>query len=211
MNLRHALLAVLIGAVGIMMSARPASADDAAAAPIKMGVCDPIGVFNKIQEGKDVQAKLREEIESLNNQAKVKKDQLDTEAEEIKLLVPTSDEFQSKMEKLTEDQADTQAWFQAAQVNLQRKQREEQKGLFDKIISTISQVAKDQGLTIVINSAHVDFPQEMDKMDPNAFVQMFLLHTCLYNDPSLDITDKVVIAMDKQYSASPAPAPAPSH
>lgn len=212
MNVRNVLLAMVVGAAGMMMSARPAAADDAGATPIKLAVCDPISVLNKIQEGKDVMAKWKQDGETLQNQAKVKKDQLDTEGEEIKLLLPTSDEYQNRIEKFTEDQADTQAWFQAAQVNMARKQREEEKVLFNKILDTISEVAKDQGLTLVINGAHADFP-ELDKLDANAFVQTILLHTSLYNDPGLDITDKVIIAMDKKYSATPAPepAPAPSH
>jgi Skp family chaperone for outer membrane proteins len=133
---------------------------------------------------------------------------LQTESDEIKLLLPTSDEYQKKIEKFTEDQADTQAWFQAAQVNMARKQREEEKKLFSEILKTVGDVAKEQGINLVINAAHADFP-ELDKLDANAFVQTILLHTSLYSDVSLDITDKVIIAMDKTYSASPAPTPAP--
>jgi short-subunit dehydrogenase involved in D-alanine esterification of teichoic acids len=89
-----------------------------------------------------------------------------------------------------------------------RKQREEEKKLFSEILKTVGDVAKEQGINLVINAAHADFP-ELDKLDANAFVQTILLHTSLYSDVSLDITDKVIIAMDKTYSASPAPTPAP--
>jgi Skp family chaperone for outer membrane proteins len=216
MKVREALLAVVAGAAGIMMCAGVGLADDAAAPPLKLGVCDPVTVLNKIQEGKDVMAKWKADGETLQNEANVKKGQLQTEADEIKLLLPTSKEYEDKVEKFTEDQADSQAWLQAQQVNMMRKQREEEKALFDKILDAVSDVAKDQGLTIVINGGHADFP-ELDKLDANAFLQTILLHTSLYSDPALDITDKVVIEMDKKYStggtgdATPAPAPEPSH
>jgi len=209
MNVRIAVLAGMVAGAGwVMTLARPAAADETGTPAIKVAVCDPITVLNKIQEGKDVMAKWKQDGETLQNQATVKKGQLQTESDEIKLLLPTSDEYQKKIEKFTEDQADTQAWFQAAQVDMARKQREEEKKLFSEILKTVGDVAKEQGINLVINAAHADFP-ELDKLDANAFVQTILLHTSLYSDVSLDITDKVIIAMDKTYSASPAPTPAP--
>ena len=210
MNVRIAVLAGMVaGAAWLLTSATPAAADETNGPAIKVAICDPLAVLNKIQEGKDVMAKWKQDQETLNNQANVKKSQLDTERDEIKLLLPTSEEYQKKIEKFTEDQANTQAWFQATQVNMARTQREEEKKLFTEILKTISDVAKEQGIALVINGAHADFP-ELDKLDANAFIQTILLHTSLYSDVSLDITDKVIIAMDKAYSATPA-APAPSH
>ena len=213
MNARIAVLAGMVaGAVWLTTLARPAAADESGAPGVKVGVCDPITVLNKIQEGKDVMAKWKQDGETLTNEANVKKGQLQTEQDEIKLLLPTSDEYEKKIEEFTQHQADTQAWYQAKQVNMARKQREEEKKLFSEILKSVGDVAKEQGITLVINGAHADFP-ELDKLDANAFVQTILLHTSLYSDVSLDITDKVIIAMDKTYSASPAPtpAPAPSH
>ena len=88
MNVRIAVLAgVVVGAAWMLMLARPAAADENAPA-IKIAVCDPISVLNKIQEGKDVMAKWKQDGETLQNQANVKKGQLQTESDEIKLLLP---------------------------------------------------------------------------------------------------------------------------
>ena len=212
MKVRSALLAVLAGAAGMMMSAGVGLADDAGAPPMKIGICDPVTVLNKIQEGKDVMSKWKADGETLQNEANVKKGELQTEADELKLLLPTSTEYESKVEKFTEDQADSQAWLQAQQVNMMRKQREEEKALFKKIQDAVSEVAKEDGLTVVINGGQPDFP-ELDKLDAGAFLNTIMEHTTLYSDPALDITDKVVIAMDKNYSAANAGgvSPAPSH
>lgn len=204
MNLRiMAIAGVTLAAISVLSWTRPAAADDTTA-PAKIGICDPIKVLNQIQEGKDAMAKWKQDGDTLTNQAAVKKGQLQTESDEIKLLLPTSDEFQKKVDKFTEDQADTQAWFQAAQVNMARKQRQEEKQLFDKILKTIADVAQGQGISVVLNGAHAEFP-EIDKMDANAFVQTILLHTTLFTDikdTKLDITEQVIIAMDKAYSTS---------
>jgi Skp family chaperone for outer membrane proteins len=178
----------------------PARADDMPA--VKLAVCDPIKVLTEIQEYKDVMAKMKQDGDTLNNQVQVKKGQLQTEQDEIKLLLPTSDEFEKKIEKMTEDSADTQAWMQAMQVNFARKQRIADKQLFDKVLKAIGDVAQAQGITLVMNCAHPDFNADSDKMDINAFFNMVLLHTSLFNDPKLDITQQVIVAMDKTYSTS---------
>ena len=73
--------------------------------------------------------------------------------------------------------------------------------MFDKVLKGVADVVKEQGFTLVINSAQPDFP-EPDRMDANAFFNTIFLHSCLFHDPNMDITEKVVIAMDKTYSTS---------
>ena len=191
---------MVLGAMSLMMWTKSASADDATP-PAKVAVCNPMKVISQVQEGKDAMAKWKQEGETLNNQATVKKGQLQTEQDEIKLLLPTSDEFEKKVEKLTEDQADYQAWAQSAQVNLARKQQQEERALFDKVLKAVADLAQAQGFTVVINGAFADFP-DIAHTDANSFVQTILLHNCLYVDPKLDITQQVIIALDKAYSTS---------
>jgi Skp family chaperone for outer membrane proteins len=202
MNLRMtAWVGLIAGVVAVAGFAHRALADDTIPPSAKLATCDPIKVLNQIQEGKDAMAKWKQDGESLQNQANVKKGQLQTEQDEIKLLLPTSDEFEKKVEKFTQDQADTQAWFQSAQVNMARKQRLEEKALFDKILKTVADLAQAQNILIVVNSAHAEFP-DLEHMDANAFVNTILLHTSLFTDAKLDITQQVIIAMDKAYSTS---------
>ncbi len=193
------LMGAVLSAVSLLSWAMPARADDMPA--IKVAVCDPIKVLTQIQEYKDLMAKMKQDGDTLNNQVQVKKGQLQTEQDEIKLLLQSSDEYEKKVEKFTEDSANTQAWMQAVQVNFARKQRLADKALFDKVLKGISEVAQAQGVTLVMNCAHPDFP-DSDKLDVNQFFQIILLHTSLYNDPKLDITQQVIIALDKTYSTS---------
>lgn len=191
---------LILGAMSLLMWTRPVGADEIPAS-VKIAVCDPIKVLNQIQEGKDAMAKWKGEGDSLTDQATAKKSQLQSEQDALKLILPTSDDYESKVETFIQHQADAQAWLQAAQMNMARKQRTEEKTMFDKILKTIGDLAQAQGISVVVNGAHAEFP-ELDKMDANAFVQTILLHTALYADTKLDITQQVIIAMDKAYSTS---------
>jgi Skp family chaperone for outer membrane proteins len=184
--------------MAVLAMVRPAHAQDTSTS-IKIAVCDPTKVLNEIQEGKDTVTKWKQDGEALNDQAKQKKDQLQTMQDELKLILPTSPQYPDKMDAFTKLSADTQAWFQSNQMILQRKQRTQEKELFDKILAAINQVAQAKGDTLVINNAHPDFP-DLEHLDANAFYQVILMHTSLYADPKLDITEDVVIAMDKAYT-----------
>jgi Skp family chaperone for outer membrane proteins len=199
MKVRLAWAAGLLAMLSLAFLTRPAMADDQP--PLKVGVCDPLKVIRECQEGKDVESKLKQDTETLNNQLDIKKKQLETKQDELKLLLPTSPDYQTKMDDLTSTQAQTQAWFQSTQVIMARKQKLEEDQLFDKVLKAVSDVAKSQGMTVVLNSAQPDFP-EPDRMDANVFIQTILMHSSLYHDPGMDITEKVVIAMDKSYSTS---------
>src|SRR5271168_1488527 len=78
-----ALAGAMLAALSVLAWTKPAAADDAA--PTKIGICDPIKVLNQIQEGKDAMAKWKQDGDTLTNQATVKKGQLQTESDEIKL------------------------------------------------------------------------------------------------------------------------------
>ena len=202
MNLRKAVVTGLaMGLVWTLVPMGAARADDAAAAPaapVKVAVCDPLKVLGTILEGKDDSTRWKQEQTDLQAQAQAKKDALTQEADEIKVLKQDSPEYETRIEKFNSDQADAQAWLQSSQVNLARKQHAEQKVLFQKIVDAIGAVAKQQGITLVLNASHPEFP-DLDKMDANAFVETIMLHICLYSETTPDITQDVEIHMDQAY------------
>jgi Skp family chaperone for outer membrane proteins len=198
-------MAVVVGMVcglaSMLLPARSAMAQT----PTKVAVCDPLKVLGQILEGKDASGRWKAAGDTLNQQAQAKQEQLKSEEESVKLIMPGSADYDQRIEKLTEDEADAQAWLNAAKANFARKQRGEQKELFSKIEDAIKQVATQQGISLVINASHPDFP-DVERMDANAYIQTIMLHICLFNDDKLDITSDVVIAMDKAYKANPGGA-----
>jgi Skp family chaperone for outer membrane proteins len=206
MNSRMAVVAGMVcGVAWLLMPARSAMAQ---MPPVKIAVCDPLKILGQILEGKDASGRWKVAGDSLNAQAQQKQDQLKSEEESVKLIMPGSADYDTRIEKLTEDEADAQAWLNAAKANLARRQRNEQKQLFAKIQDAIKQVAAAQGITMVINASHPEFP-DVEKMDANAFIETIMLHVCLYADDRVDITQDVAIALDKAYKAGPPPGGTP--
>jgi Skp family chaperone for outer membrane proteins len=197
--------ALAVVAAVLAVHARSAVADDNMP-PLKVAVCDPTKILPEIQEGKDLMAQVKQDQDTLQAQAKQKQDDLQSMSDKLKLMLVTSAEYQTDFDNLIEAQANAQAWLQANKVILARKERSEEQAMFDKILKAIAQVAQQKGCTLVVNSGQPPFP-DVDHMDAQAFFNTVMEHTCLYSDQALDITQDVIIAMDKSYTATPTTNP----
>jgi Skp family chaperone for outer membrane proteins len=208
MNSRLAVLAGLVCGMAMLVPGRLALAQSNMPAT-KVAVCDPLKVLGQILEGKDASGRWKAEGDTLQQQASQKQEQLKSEEESVKLIMPGSPDYDQRMEKLTQDEADAQAWVAATKANFARKQRAEQKELFKKIQDAIKQVAAQQGINLVLNGAQPEFP-DLERMDGNVYLQTIMAHICLFADDHLDITSDVVIALDKAYKAGGAAGAAPA-
>lgn len=201
MKVRFGLFAALAAlAMVLAVHARPARADDNTP-PLKIAVCDPTKVLPEIQEGKDLIAQVKQDGDTFQAQVKQKNDELQSLQDKLKLMLVTSPEYQADFDQLIEKQADAQAWAQAQKVILARKERAQEQAMFDKILKTIADVAQAKACTLVMNSAQPQFP-DVDHMDPQAFFNTIMQHTCLYSDQRLDITQDVIMSMDRTYSTT---------
>jgi Skp family chaperone for outer membrane proteins len=113
--------------------------------------------------------------------------------------LPDTDAYTEKNKALIQFQIDTEVWAKMMDMDQQRKQKTSNKMLFDKIQDAVAQVAKDRGFTLVISSHTPEIP-DLESIDVNTLNAMLLQRTVLFNDPKMDITQDVVIALDKAYA-----------
>jgi Skp family chaperone for outer membrane proteins len=191
-------LAALVVVAGmLLMSARPAvAADDLGS---KIGICNPLKVITQIQEYKDITENLKQESTSLTTEATQRNAKIQSMQDELKLLEVNSPQYKEKNEALLKYSIETDTWSRLAQLQEQRKMKEQTKALFDKMNQAVAQVAKDRGLVMVLSDHPVQI-DDADKLDANTFNAALLSATILFSDPKMDITQDVIVAMDKNYN-----------
>jgi Skp family chaperone for outer membrane proteins len=82
--------------------------------------------------------------------------------------------------------------------------------LFDKIQDEAGKVAQQKGYTMVISSHQPDV-ENLDNIDlQNLATALVIQRVVLYNDPKLDITQDVLVALDKDYNSSGGGGSVPS-
>ena len=194
-----AAVAVALAAMFSLAVVPPARADEP---PLKIAVCNPLKVYQQIQEYKDMVEKAKADRATLESQLNDRNQKIKAMQDELKLLLPDSAQFAEKNKALLNYRIEGEVWAKTMQMDQARKEKQNNRLLFDKIQTMVAQIAKDRGITLVIADRSRDIPENVDDIPPETLNALLLERTVLYTDSRLEITQDVVIALDKAYSAS---------
>ena len=195
---RRSLLLAFAALLGMALQ-RPASAQDA---PPKIATVNLAKVFNELQETKDFQQKLESDRKAIQAEAQKRGAEIEQLKKDRQLLKEGSDDFNKKQKELIEKTIAAQTWQQLIQADLFRQQKNQIKGLLDKIEETTKTIAEGKKIDLVVVEQKVELPAEMDNVNADqlrAMIQMVNQRTVLYNNGKLDITGEVIAALDAAY------------
>jgi outer membrane protein len=167
----------------------------AVAADLKLGYVDLQRALEEIDEGKGAKAQLKKDFDE-------KQKQLDQRTDEVKRLdadfqkqslVMAPDAKAAKTAEIERKKVEVQQFFAALQQDLAGKEREVTRGIFDKMIGMVRELAEAESFTMVLDR-----------------------NTVLYAPASLDVTNELVrkynarFGNGKKDAAKKAEAPAPT-
>ncbi len=182
----------------------------ARAADIKLGYVDLQRALEEIDEGKAAKAQLKKDFDE-------KQKQLDQRTDEVKkldadfqkqALVMAPDAKAAKSAEIERKKVEVQQFFVGLQQELAGREREVTRGIFDKMVGMVRELAEAEGFTMVLDR-----------------------NTVLYAPASLDVTNELVRKYNARFAggkkdaapakkadapaptkkdAAPAPAPAPA-
>jgi Skp family chaperone for outer membrane proteins len=198
----------VLSAVALAMclaTSRNLRADD-----LRIAVCNPMKVLQNMQEFKDLEAKTKADGQQIQAQLTQKKDAIKTMQDSLNLLLPDSPQYAQQNEDLLKASIDYKNTVDLANQHMMRQQKLHVKALFDKIQDEAGKVAQQKGYTMVISSHQPDV-ENLDNIDlQNLATALVIQRVVLYNDPKLDITQDVLVALDKDYNSSGGGGSVPS-
>ena len=160
----------------------------AVAADPKLGYVDLQRALEEIEEGRAAKAQLKKDFDE-------KQKQLDQRTDEVKrldadfqkqALVLAPDAKAAKAAEIDRKKVEVQQFFVALQQDLAGREREVTRGIFDKMIAMVRELAEAEGFTMVLDR-----------------------NTVLYAPPSLDVTNELVRKYNARFAAGKkAAAPA---
>jgi outer membrane protein len=159
----------------------------ARAADVKFGYVDLQRALEEIDEGKAAKAQLKKDFDE-------KQKQLDQRTDEVKkldadfqkqALVMAPDAKAAKSAEIERKKVEVQQFFVGLQQELAGREREVTRGIFDKMVGMVRELAEAE-----------------------AFTMVFDRNTVLYAPPSLDVTNELVRKYNGRYGAGKAGAAA---
>jgi len=152
----------------------------ARAADSKFGYVDLQRALEEIDEGKGAKAQLKKDFDE-------KQKQLDQRTDEVKKLdadfqkqslVMAPDAKAAKAAEIERKKVEVQQFFVGLQQELAAREREVTRGIFDKMVGMVRELAEAEGFTMVFDR-----------------------NTVLYAPPSLDVTNELVRKYNARYGA----------
>jgi Skp family chaperone for outer membrane proteins len=159
-------------------------------------------IFNDIKERTEVKNKFDAEVSNLASIEKQKKQKVSDLQAARDLLKPNSPEWDEANRQLLNAAIEFRAWGELSQADLDRKRKQQTKGLYDKIIAAIGEVAQQRGIDIVIATQNTDLPENLDEISVKQLQATLLQRDVLYSAPKVDVSADVIAIMDARFSQS---------
>jgi len=204
----------IIAAV-VLLAALPGTRP-ASAAP-RIAVVNVAVVSEKYQKTGDLEAQFDALRKRLGQERDTLKDKLDRANRSLQEeLKPGTDEYRLRKKEIAVMEAELQWFIDNEGQKVEKGLAESLRSIFDDIQAAVRAVAEEQGVEIVLAADKLpsDSPDS-----PTQARQMILLQKVLYWKPDVDITEAVVVKLNKSYKppaaqpggtgVAPAPADAP--
>jgi|SRR5688500_10391120 Skp family chaperone for outer membrane proteins len=181
-------------------TAQPAGGSQAG--PVRIAIANPARIFNEIRETKDLQAKFNTDLQTLNTQRQERELKIKDTRAARDALKGDSPQWADRNNELTKLAVEYKVWQELVQADLERQQKQQMRQIFDKITEEVGLVAKNRGVDLVIAEVKPDLPDDLGQLQTNELRARLVSRNVLFSNPSVDISQDVVAAMDAKYQGA---------
>jgi Skp family chaperone for outer membrane proteins len=189
----------------LLLAAPLARAQDAGT---RIAVCNPQRVFDKMQEKKVIQDRLNSEREKMKAEAMRRQNDIKAKIQQRNELKQGSSLYESKSNEIMQDTVQYEVWARLTEANMARQEKDQITQLYDKIRDACTEVAKERKLDLVLTERRPELtPEDREKLNPKQLGEVMGQFNVLFVGEKADITDAVVLVLDRKFNAGAAPVP----
>lgn len=188
----------ILGAVVLGAIALPS----VAMAQAKVAIANTAKILNDIQETKDLNQKISNDLKALDAERQLRQQKV-TDAQAARdQLKPDVPQWADKNNEFLRLRIEFEIWAQMQQLNLQTQQKQQMKILFNKITQSVSEIATQKGIDLVLAEQKVEIPENLDQINVDQLKAVIGQRNVLFvNSSTVDITNDVITSMDAKYKA----------
>lgn len=192
-NTKFYTLAAIVGILGTIGAYQQGKLQaDSAVAPAKIAVVDVTKVIKNCQKFKTWQENKQKEMQQIEAEFKVMKDELDALNENLKIRTPGSEDHRKLAKEFIEKKAVLQSKDAAYKEVWENEKELWTEQLYQKLLTVIDEVATKKGLDIVIANDELNLK---DPMRPD-IMQTIVTKKVVYHNSQYDMTEEILAAMD---------------
>ncbi|MDP7162215.1 MAG: OmpH family outer membrane protein [Phycisphaerae bacterium] len=171
----------------------------AAAARYPVAVCNVVQILNNYQKGQDLKVKLNDQLKETNAESEKRSQAIEEIRKELRGLKVGSKEYEDRFREIQRLTINHAAWLEYKNSATERYYCRLTKEMYAEVRKTIAVVAKRRGFGVVLYIQRD--PLATNKM--RELLGEISQRKILYSDPSVDITDEVLSALNEAHRAGP--------
>ena len=182
----------------------------AAQAPAKIAIANPAHIFAELAETKSLQIQMQDEQKKFTTAQEEKMKAINDMKTRRDALLPDHPQWAELNSQLAALTAEYRVWVETQKVIAESTQKSKMTALFKKIEQGVAEIAKEDGIDLVIADNRDPLPPNLDEIDVRTLRGLLLQRDVIYASDKLDMTEKVVTRLDSKYrgiAAAPAGLP----
>lgn len=206
MRLTHYSFAAAALVAMLCFSSRASAADPSAPKTPKVAVANVVKIFNDIQRTKDLRSTADAEAKALENERINRAAKINDIKQRRDTLNPSAPDYNKLNQELVEKSIELRSWIEIQKLEMDRKQKQQIKDLFDLITAAIAKVATQNLIDIVVSDQKPELPENLDTVNVDQVRLALIQRSLLFAADPVDITSAVIATMDSEYKGgSPKP------
>ena len=187
---------------GFLLASPFARAQDVA---VRMAVCNPGKVFDGMDEKRALEEKMKNERDKINLEVSRRRAEVEEIKKQLSELKPDTPIYKEKSQLLLQKAIDFEVWARLTEAEMARAEKETIKSLFEKIREATKEVAESKKIDLVLSERRPDLSDNATaKLTPDQLRQMINASDVLYSTTKADITDAVILVLNKKYASGAA-------
>src|SRR3954468_12167145 len=131
----------------------------------KIATVNAAKVFNEIQETKDLKSKMENDQKTLQAQDLEKKTKIKDLQSARDALKPDAPQYNDANKAWVQAAIDYRVWQEMQGADIQRMQKQQMLTIFNKITTSVAEVATAKGLDLVVAEQRPEVPDNLDQIN----------------------------------------------
>lgn len=193
------LMSCVVMCCAIILWVSPArSGDKVSVGPTRVAVCDMLEIFSSYQRAKDFLAKLTQRRQEIQAESEKRAKAIESIQMELEGLKVGSSEYEQRLNEAQRLNFEHKAWLEHQDATVGREYYRLTKQMYEEVVQTVGQVAKDEGFQIVLYYQRVVLQSD----NTTELLRQIERQKVIYSDEGLDITASVLSRLNEAYSSS---------
>lgn len=169
---------------------------------VRVGVCNWVKVMDAMDEWKAFRDKSNNDKEKYGIERSRRKLELEDLMRQRNELKPESAQYREKAQLVAQKEIEHVVWEQMTQLGLVRAEKEAIQQMYNKIVDAVREVAETRKLDLVLAEKRPEVPQQnADRMTAADVAGILSQRDVLYSNDKVDITQAVILVVNKRYAA----------